>query len=154
MMRFIFWTLLLFSMWMILTTNLEVANILIGLGISSSISLLYIKMFVHKEIEMINPYYLFIYLLILAKNLVLSNIHIAKRTLSKDMKLNPKVVAVKTSLKSDWKKLLLANSITLTPGTLTLDIEKDTLYIHVIECKESESKELIIQEFENIIKKI
>ena len=56
--------------------------------------------------------------------------------------------------KSDWKKLLLANSITLTPGTLTLDIEDDTLYIHIIECKDMANKELITKEFEDIISKI
>jgi multicomponent Na+:H+ antiporter subunit E len=70
------------------------------------------------------------------------------------MKLAPVIVAVKTELKSDWKKLLLANSITLTPGTLTLDIKDDTLFIHAIEYHEGASKENITKEFEDIIAKI
>ena len=91
---------------------------------------------------------------ILVKNLIISNAQIEKRTLSKDIKLSPAIVAVKTELKSDWKKLLLANSITLTPGTLTLDIIDDTIFIHIIEYRNRDDKESITKEFENIISKI
>jgi len=153
-MRLLSWTLLLFTMWLILTSSLHVTNILIGLGISFSIALLYIKLFKDKIFEAINPFWFGIYVLVLLKNLIISNMQIAKRTLSKDMKLSPAIVAVKTELKSDWKKLLLANSITLTPGTLTLDVKDDILYIHVIEYHEGESKELLTQEFEDVIAKI
>jgi len=153
-MRMVFWTILLFMMWMILTANAEVANIFIGVGISFSIALLYTKMFTHSKMEMINPYYLGVYILILVKNLIISNLQIAKRILSPDMKINPAIVEVKTVLTSNWKKLLLANSITLTPGTLTLDIKDDMLYIHILECKDITEKQNITKEFEEIIAKI
>ncbi len=153
-MRFLYWNTLLFILWLLLTQNLQIANILIGIAISSSLTLLYTKLFPTKEFKVINPYWLFIYILILIKNLIISNIQIAKRTLSKDMKLAPAIVGVKTELKSDWKKLLLANSITLTPGTLTLDIIDDTLFIHIIEYHEGEDKQNITKEFEEIILKI
>ena len=153
-MRLLFWTVLLFVMWLILTANLQMANILIGLVVSFSISLLYIKLFTHKAFEFISPFWLGVYLWILLKNLIISNLRITKRTLSKDMKLSPAIVAVKTNLESDWKKLLLANSITLTPGTLTLDIKEDMLFIHVIEYHEGSDKESITKEFEDIIAKI
>ncbi|MEA3522345.1 MAG: Na+/H+ antiporter subunit E [Campylobacterota bacterium] len=153
-MRLLFWTVLLFVMWLILTSNLHVDNILVGLGVSFSIALLYAKLFKHNSFEFINPFWFGMYVLVLLKNLVVSNIQIAKRTLSKDMQLAPAIVAVETKLKSDWKKLLLANSITLTPGTLTLDVKDNMLYIHVIEYHEGESKETIIKEFENVIARI
>jgi len=51
-------------------------------------------------------------------------------------------------------KLSPANSITLTPGTLTLDIKDDMLFIHVIEYDEDSNKENITKEFEDIIAKI
>jgi len=57
-------------------------------------------------------------------------------------------------LKSDWKKLLLANSITLTPGTLTLDVKGDTLFIHTIEYDKEKKKEDIIKEFQDVIARI
>ena len=153
-MRLLFWTILLFILWLILSTNLQSANILTGFIISFLIALLYTKLFISSKFEMINPYYFFLYLIVLAKNLIISNFQIAKRVLSKDMKIKPAIVSVKTELKSDWKRLLLANSITLTPGTLTLDIKDDTLYIHTIELNDIKSKELITQEFEDIISKI
>ncbi len=153
-MRLLFWTVLLFVMWLILTANLQMANILIGLVVSFSISLLYIKLFTHKAFEFISPFWLGVYLWILLKNLIISNLRITKRTLSKDMKLSPAIVSVKTNLESDWKKLLLANSITLTPGTLTLDVVDDTLYIHIIEHYEDSDKERITKEFEDVIAKI
>ncbi len=154
MQRVLFWTALLFLMWMVLTANIQMGNIFIGLGVSFSIALLYTKMFEHAKFEMINPYWFFIYILVLIKNLIRANIDITKRVLSKDMRLNPAIVEVKTELKSDWKKLLLANSITLTPGTITLDVKDDILYIHTIECKSTENRELITKEFEDIIAKI
>ena len=153
-MRLVYWTILLFTMWLVLTSNFDMSNILIGIGISFSISLLYTKMFEHKEFEFINPFWFGVYIFILLKNLLISNIEIAKRTLRRDMRLLPAIVAVKTELKSEWKKLLLANSITLTPGTLTLDVKDDILYIHVIEYQDGSGKQMIIKEFEDIISKI
>jgi len=153
-MRLLFWNSLLFGLWMILTSSWHMENILVGLGISFGIALFYVKLFQDSKLQSINLYWLFIYILVLLKNLVLSNLKIAKRTLSKDMKLDPAIVGVKTTLKNDWKILLLANSITLTPGTLTLEVENNILYIHVIECKSQDKKYEIIREFEEIISKI
>ena len=153
-MRLLFWSVLLFVLWLVLTANFEIANIFIGLGVSFSTSLLYINLFKDKEFESISPLWFGAYSLVLLKNLIIANIDITKRTLRKDMRLSPAIVAVKTELKSDWKKLLLANSITLTPGTLTLDIKGDTLYIHTIEFRDGDSKESIIKEFEDVITKI
>jgi len=153
-MRLIFWSILLFVMWLILTSSIDADNTLVGIGVSFSIALLYTKMFKHHKFESIHPVWFLVYIIILLKNIIISNIQIAKRTLRKDMKLSPAIIAVKTSLKSDWKKLLLANSITLTPGTLTLDIKDDTLFIHVIEYRDGDNKEKITKEFEEIIAKI
>jgi len=153
-MRLLFWTSLLFLMWIILTAKLEIANVVIGLGVSFSVTLLYLKMFHHEKFESINLYWLGVYVLVLIKNLLISNLQIAKRTLSKDMQLVPAIVEVKTELKSEWKKLLLANSVTLTPGTLTLEVKDDMLYIHIIECRDMLNKQHITKEFEEIISKI
>lgn len=74
------------------------------------------------------------YLLWLLWQIILSNIHILRLALTpgeiKD--LSPSMVRVKTRLKTDYGKYILANSITLTPGTITIDIDKDELLIHSI----------------------
>ena len=46
------------------------------------------------------------------------------------MDINPEIVMLKTDIKSDLGVLLLANSITLTPGTITIDTEGEYLYVH------------------------
>ena len=78
----------------------------------------------------------------------------AYRVLSPKLPINPKVVKVPTHLKSDFSKLVLANSITLTPGTLSLDVEDDYVLVHWVNAKTDEKEELqqhISKEFENIL---
>ena len=69
--------------------------------------------------------------------IVLANIDVAYRVLHPALPINPGIVKVKTNLKSDTALTFLANSITLTPGTLSVDIDKDKgfLYIHWIDVK-------------------
>lgn len=153
-MRIGLWIALLFAIWLILTNSIAFSNIAVGLIVSVSIALLYTKSFKSDNVEMISPYWLGVYIVVFLKNIILSNIQISKRILRKDMRLAPAIVAVKTDLKSDWKKLLLANSITLTPGTLTLDVKGDMLYIHTIEYDKEKSKEEIIREFQDVIARI
>lgn len=63
-----------------------------------------------------------------------ANFRMAVTILSSRMKLRPAVVAVPLILKSETATILLANMLTLTPGTLSLDISGDrqTLYIHTV----------------------
>jgi multicomponent Na+:H+ antiporter subunit E len=70
------------------------------------------------------------YLFYFIKELVKSNLKLATIVLSPALPLNPGIVKVKTRLKSRMGRLLLANSITLTPGTLTVEIDGEWLYIH------------------------
>lgn len=153
-MRIGLWVALLFGIWLVLTNSIALANIVVGLIVSAAIALLYTRSFKEDDVEMISPLWLGVYIVVFLKNIIISNIQISKRILRKDMRLAPAIVAVKTDLKSDWKKLLLANSITLTPGTLTLDVKGDTLFIHTIEYDKEKKKEDIIKEFQDVIARI
>ncbi len=60
-----------------------------------------------------------------------ANLDVAYRVITK--RINPGIVKVPSGLKTDFGTALLANSITLTPGTITLDVDKDrNLYVHWI----------------------
>lgn len=76
--------------------------------------------------------------------LVKANWNVAKKSLSFKMKIHPSIVKVKTNLKSDWGLAMLANCITLTPGTITMDIyeekDKNYLYIHWIDADTEDIK--------------
>jgi multicomponent Na+:H+ antiporter subunit E len=70
------------------------------------------------------------YVFFFSRELVKSNLNLARIVLAPALPLNPGIVKVRTRLKSRMGRLLLANSITLTPGTLTVDIDGEWLYIH------------------------
>lgn len=76
-----------------------------------------------------------IFLIVLGKEMVLANIDVAYRVLHPRMPLRPGIVEVDTGIKSDMGKLFLANSVTLTPGTLSIDYIDDKLYVHWINVK-------------------
>ncbi|MFO7900802.1 MAG: Na+/H+ antiporter subunit E [Planctomycetota bacterium] len=61
-----------------------------------------------------------------------ANLDVALRVIHPDVPIRPGIVKVKTSLRTDMAKTFLANSITLTPGTLTVDIDGDDVYVHWI----------------------
>ncbi len=65
--------------------------------------------------------------------LVRANLDVARRVLSPSLPIRPAVVEVRTGLKSRLGRLLLANSITLTPGTLSVDVRGDRILVHWID---------------------
>lgn len=73
--------------------------------------------------------------------IVKSNIAVTKTILSPKLNLRPGIVAIPLDLQSDEGITTLANLITLTPGTVTLDVSADrkTLYIHALEVDDAEA---------------
>ncbi len=61
-----------------------------------------------------------------------ANLDVALRVIHPDVPIRPGIVHVRTTLRTEMGKTFLANSITLTPGTLTIDIEGQDLYVHWI----------------------
>jgi multicomponent Na+:H+ antiporter subunit E len=80
------------------------------------------------------PGAILVYLGVFAIALLRSNLQLARIVLTPSLPIRPGVVQVRTRLTSDLGRMLLANSITLTPGTLTIDVEDDMLTIHWIDC--------------------
>jgi multicomponent Na+:H+ antiporter subunit E len=78
------------------------------------------------------PVHIALYLKVFFIALIKANIDMVRRILSPDLLMNSVMVQVKTELKSPLGKLLLANSMTLSAGTLTVDVLDDTLQIHWI----------------------
>jgi multicomponent Na+:H+ antiporter subunit E len=64
------------------------------------------------------------------KELVTSNIKLAAIVLSPSLPIKPGIVKVRTRLKTRMGRMMLANSITLTPGTLTVELDGEWIYVH------------------------
>ncbi len=73
------------------------------------------------------------YTVLFIRALVRANLDMARRVLSPSLPLDPVLVEVETELRSSIGKLMLANSITLTPGTLTVELEQNRLLIHWVD---------------------
>jgi multicomponent Na+:H+ antiporter subunit E len=84
--------------------------------------------------------------------IVLSNIHVASLVLRPRMPIDPKIIRYKTRLKTDIALTTFANSITLTPGTITADIHEGEYHVHVLSRKVAE--DLMTGEMENRVASI
>jgi multicomponent Na+:H+ antiporter subunit E len=82
-----------------------------------------------------------LYLVVFLRELITANVDVAYRVLAPSMPIEPDVVAVPLRVESDAAVTTIANSITLTPGTLTMDhdAETNTLYVHAMNCTDPES---------------
>lgn len=72
--------------------------------------------------------------------LLMSAFRVAIMVMKPDMNLKPGIFVYDLTVKSDAEITLLANMITLTPGTLSVDVSEDKtkLYIHALECDDPE----------------
>lgn len=101
--------------------------------------------------------YLIAYIPVFFWAMIKANFDVAYRVIHPRMPISPGIVVIKTDLKSDSGKLALANSITLTPGTLTMDVEGDSMLIHWINVKSTDTDEatkIISKRFERFLKVI
>jgi len=86
-----------------------------------------------------------------------ANLDVAWRVIHPDVPIRPGIVKVRTSLTGEMAKTFLANSITLTPGTLTIDIDGSDLYIHWINIDTDDAAERtarICGRFEPLLRRI
>ncbi|SHH18053.1 Na+/H+ antiporter subunit E [Thermosipho atlanticus] len=144
--------------WMILTSFTDVKELIVGLFVSLVISIVLRKYYVIKfdiKFPLRIVKFIFLYLPVFIWEIIKANFDVAVRVLNPSLPINPGFVKISTELKKDSSKLVLANSITLTPGTLTLDVRDDVLFIHWIDVKTLEDKEkkrIIAGKFEKILK--
>jgi len=128
--------LLLLGVWLLLNASLSPVLVVSGIAVALVIAILFAARHpVFKEMKL-NPKaitYFFIYIFVFTFELIKANLDVAMRVISPSLPINPGIVEVKTKLKTGIGRLALANSITLTPGTLTVDIKEDSLFIHWID---------------------
>jgi multicomponent Na+:H+ antiporter subunit E len=151
-----------FVTWMLLTWPLDVQNAAVGIFVAAFVAFLTGDMFTRRPHHFLHitrylwfGYYVPFFLWECFK----ANIDVALRILNPGLPINPGIVKVKTTLKSDTGLTFLANSITLTPGTLSVDIDQKegVLYIHWIDVKSQDinkTTQAIVDRFEHILKKI
>ncbi len=153
---------ILFILWLLLTFTLEPISVLVGLAASVLVSLTFKKNFWTKNPEKFLQGKRFLkffeFLGVFAWECVKANFDMAFRVLHPKMPLKPAILKVKTNCRTETSITFLANFITLTPGTFTLDadLENGFLYIHCVNAPQksanpSEDLRRQIEKFEKLI---
>jgi multicomponent Na+:H+ antiporter subunit E len=125
-----------FLLWLLLTGSFKSDELIAGFVVSVMVSVISSKKLLILNGIILAPQSLFALLRYLGYFLIAlikANFDLAARILSRKIPIEPAVVEIKTTMESDLGKLILANSITLTPGTLTVDVVDDRLLIHWID---------------------
>jgi multicomponent Na+:H+ antiporter subunit E len=148
----------LFAIWLAVTSSLQWQEVATGLVVSLVLSLFLGHAYTGLGLPPISPKrvsFFVAYLGILLAEIIKANLDVAYRVLHPRLPITPGIVAIRTELKQDIAKTLLANSITLTPGTFTLDVIGDTLLIHWIVVRSEapeEASRAIAGRFERFLK--
>lgn len=85
--------------------------------------------------------YIFLYVLTFIRETIVASVDVTYRVLAPSQPIEPEVILVPLRVRTDLGVTTIANSITMTPGTLTLDYdsEENALYIHVIDGSDPET---------------
>ncbi len=160
-MRRLIYFVVSFIVWLLLTWTLEAQVVIAGLAASIVVALLFHEILPKEHHIFVSPiriFWLLVYIPVFFYYVIIANLDVVYRALHPKMPINPGIVKIKTELKTESGITALANSITLTPGTLTVDLTDDGfLYIHWINVKSTNTEEAtkhIAQKFEWFLKKI
>lgn len=152
--------LILFGIWLLLTNTVELSMVITGAAVSLLIVLLFSRkpaLFSGLRLTPKALIYTILYIMVFLWELIKSNLDVARRVISPSLPINPGIVKVKTTLTSPMGRLILANSITLTPGTFTVDIRGEHLFIHWIDVTTHtgiDPTEAIVRKFEKYLEVI
>ncbi len=132
---------LLFLGWLALTFTVNVQEVILGLFISLVIAHISNEFFFHKKpLKPLNPVrwiHAVAYIFVFIWMEIISHLELAYRIITG--KISPGIIKLETGHATDVGKVLLANSITLTPGTLTIKAGKN-LYVHWIGFEEKKER--------------
>jgi multicomponent Na+:H+ antiporter subunit E len=160
-LAFVIWVL---GSWPFVDGGIDIQVVVAGLIVSAGVAFLFHEILPKEHVVFVSPVRIFwglVYLPVFFYYVVKANLDVVYRALHPAMPIKPGIVKIKTTLKTDSGITALANSITLTPGTLTVDLDRSGgdchLYIHWINVKSSDveqATECIARRFEWFLRKI
>lgn len=127
--------LILLAFWLLFSFSLQPENVIVGAACALLVTLMFGRYFVTGIKKFLQPWRYFwglVFLFIFLWECIKANFDVAYRVIHPDMPINPGIVKVKLTLKTEIARVMLANSITMTPGTITVDIKDDYIFIHWI----------------------
>jgi len=149
-----------FALWMLLFWSLDLWVIGTGVFFALLVGTLLGDIYPDGFQRIVDPrrwLYFLIYLPYFLYYCIRANFDVAARVIHPDVPIRPGIVKVRTTLTSEMAKTFLANSITLTPGTLTVDLDGQDLYVHWINIDTEDARKRtaeICGRFEPLLRRI
>ena len=150
-----------FALWVLLAWPCTNQDVVAGICVAIVVTLVMRQPASLNPLLLLNPvrlFWLIAYTVVLAYYIVKANFDVAYRVLHPAMPISPGIVKVRTTLRTPVAITALSNSITLTPGTLTVNASEDgVLYVHWINIQatdEASASEHIVKRFEWFLKRI
>lgn len=131
-----------FLVWIIFNGAVTTEIVLFGVAIALLVFAFVCKFMdysIRKELLLLrrSGYFLY-YILVLIAEILRANLAVSRLVLSQREVVEPVIITFRTDLKSRMTRLILANSITLTPGTITVSLHGDRLVVHCLDKSMSE----------------
>ena len=147
---------LFFLAWIIFNGNVTLEIVIFGVVIATLMFAFMCKFMDYSLQKEKNVYkksiWFLAYVVLLIREIIKANLAIIPRILTIEEEMEPVLVKFRTNLKSDFTRMLLANSITLTPGTITVSMEGDEYTIHCLDTSLAEGLEN--SDFEKALRKL
>lgn len=132
--------LILFAFWLVFSGHYDTLHLSLGLVCTSLVAVFSYDLLlpdVTFPTKLLSSWRFLQYIPWLFYRIVLANLHVVY-LIFRPGEIRPRLIRFKTSLTGDLSRVTLGNSITLTPGTLTLDIDAGEFYVHVLSDKAAE----------------
>ncbi len=129
--------LLFFLVWVVFNGRLTLEIALFGVAVAGAVFAFVCKFMgysLQKELRFYKKIPSFCqYLYYLVKEIIAANITVSRMILTRKEQMEPVIVHVHTDLKTETARMMLANSITLTPGTITVALTENDLLVHCLD---------------------
>ena len=134
-----------YLLWIIFNGRVTVEILLLGLPLSALLYLFsarYLDITPKKDLERLKKLpRILLYLLYLLKEVITSAWHVMRLIWNPKAKIRPELRTFETGLKTETGNVILADSITLTPGTITVQAENGKLTVHCLDASTGEGIE-------------
>ncbi len=136
--NFVGTTVILFAFWMLLSGKFDAFHLTLGAICCVLVAYLFHDLLFANvrvgDMRVVAARFI-AYIPWLIQQILLANIHVVSLVVRRRMPIDPRVVTFRTKLETDISCVTLANSITLTPGTITMDIKDGVFYVHAVSQK-------------------
>ena len=133
-------TILLVALWVGLSGHLNA--LMLSLGLASTFLVVYLAHRMDVVDEEIYPAHMTILLIrfwvFLAKEVILANIDVIKRIFKPGKNISPQLFELPLTQKTDLSRVIYANAITMTPGTVSVNLDKKTITVHTLSIEAAE----------------